>query len=251
MTQQGNRYARLHLQFYLLRARYQLDILLQMNSSKNDEGKTLAEGDLLRAVTELANLRDDGSDFVRFFRRWSSLVPEVEAHGIQFERMQRAGIPARFMVLYQRRDALREIWRGNSVVLAELLLPNEPPEELRGREEYLERDDENGHATGWVWSPQISVDWHRGQFTYEPRTSFQKALYLLFRRSRFAKVCANPDCPAPYFIAKKATQHYCSDGCAEVFQRECKRRWWAEHGDAWRRSRGSVKREPIGNRRRK
>jgi len=80
-------------------------------------------------------------------------------------------------------------------------------------------------------------NWRRGRFEYKPFTDFQQGLYLLVSNSRLAKVCANPDCPAPYFIAKKATQQYCSDGCAQQFQREWKRNWWAERGKAWRTNR--------------
>lgn len=44
-----------------------------------------------------------------------------------------------------------------------------------------------------------------------------------------AKHCSGPTCPAPYFIATKKWQKFCSPQCAEPAQRECKRQWWREN----------------------
>jgi hypothetical protein len=56
------------------------------------------------------------------------------------------------------------------------------------------------------------------------------------------RYCPNPTCPAPYFIARRRSQKYCSDDCALPAQRELKRAWWKEHGDEWRKARkGSTK----------
>jgi hypothetical protein len=53
---------------------------------------------------------------------------------------------------------------------------------------------------------------------------FQKAL------ADRARCCAGGlACPAPYFVAKKRWQKYCSEACAGPANREAKRRWWHEH----------------------
>lgn len=44
-----------------------------------------------------------------------------------------------------------------------------------------------------------------------------------------AKHCGGPDCPAPYFIAVKRWQKYCSPECAGPATRESKRQWWREN----------------------
>jgi hypothetical protein len=44
-----------------------------------------------------------------------------------------------------------------------------------------------------------------------------------------AKHCGNTDCPAPYFIAEKRWQKYCSEDCAGPANREAKRKWWHEN----------------------
>lgn len=51
------------------------------------------------------------------------------------------------------------------------------------------------------------------------------------------RLCPNPTCPAPYFIAKRRSQKYCSDACSLPAQREFKKAWWREHGSDWRKLR--------------
>lgn len=57
------------------------------------------------------------------------------------------------------------------------------------------------------------------------------------------RVCLNPECPARYFIARRRSQKFCSDKCAEPAQRAYKRRWWNEHGVEWAKSRERAKRK--------
>jgi hypothetical protein len=51
------------------------------------------------------------------------------------------------------------------------------------------------------------------------------------------RICANPECKAPYFVAKDLRQRFCSEICAQWGQREWKRQWWAAKGAEWRKSR--------------
>jgi len=67
--------------------------------------------------------------------------------------------------------------------------------------------------------------------------------YLLNHHNR-TRYCPNPECPAPYFFAKRHSQRYCSEKCAQAAEKETKRKWWAEHGPAWRKKRRKV----AGNR---
>jgi hypothetical protein len=63
----------------------------------------------------------------------------------------------------------------------------------------------------------------------------EKALYHLLKQHKRARHCPNRDCPAPYFFVSRHSQRYCSETCAQSGERETKRRWWAEHGEAWRK----------------
>jgi hypothetical protein len=48
-------------------------------------------------------------------------------------------------------------------------------------------------------------------------------------------VCANPECPQPYFFKGRKTQRFCDrPACAAYGQREHKRNWWNEHGQEWK-----------------
>jgi hypothetical protein len=223
-----------------------------MNSSTNKTRDNLAPtaspSELLDALKELANLRDEPESFERFVRRWPGFIRVLDSDSDMSYRLSEAvtgiqNLPNRFLHMWQRREDLRQVWRGHSEKLAAILLPGIPPEELSAeeRDEYVSKD-ERDTAGEWQWPPQIKVDWHRSQFVYVPRTEFQRAVYALFRKSALAKVCGNPDCVAPYFIARRAAQRYCSDGCAEVFQRAHKLQWWKDHGSEWRRKRSRRKR---------
>jgi hypothetical protein len=74
--------------------------------------------------------------------------------------------------------------------------------------------------------------------TSEPGSDgFVMALLHALKRSHLLRLCANPGCKDPYFVAKRASQIYCSGPCAEPAQREAKSRWWREHGEAIRKQR--------------
>jgi len=222
-----------------------------MNSSKRKTSDNLAAkrdpSKLLDALKELANLQDDPASFEGFARRWPAFAlgddPPAEqapvaprrgtitsrgfGYGEQPPRMP-PSLPKRFLFTWQNREALREIWRGNSDKLTEVLLPS--------LDQIFADPDPEG-----LWPPQLKVDWRRGGFEYVPRNEFQGAVYELVRRSPLARVCENSDCPHPYFISGKTAQRYCSEACAQVFQREWKRRWWKEKGTKWRRKKSRGK----------
>ena len=223
---------------------------MNTNSSETKPPQTLAGPRLLEALAELANLRDEVPAFERFARDWPGFVRVSERVGPGWwasivKTTIPAFLPAQFAHMYRRREALRRVWRGDSEMLAMLLLPEVPPEEAPQdeREAFIEKTDVDARTIELARPLPITFDWQRGQITYEPQTEFQRALYALFRQSRLAKICANCDCPATYFIARKTAQDYCSDGCAKVLQREWKRRWWAENGTKWRRSRKRLSRK--------
>jgi hypothetical protein len=70
-----------------------------------------------------------------------------------------------------------------------------------------------------------------------PETGIERALEFLLRHHRLTRYCQNAECPAPYFFAKKSSQRYCSEDCAQTAERETKRKWWTENGPAWRKKR--------------
>ena len=79
------------------------------------------------------------------------------------------------------------------------------------------------------------------RFRVPPPTPFELALSYLVKAGDRARYCANPECPAPYFFVTRKNQRYCSEICAAPAQRELKRKWWAEHGEEWRKTRTGKK----------
>lgn len=61
-------------------------------------------------------------------------------------------------------------------------------------------------------------------------TSMEAVLfYFQTRIGDLAKHCGHVDCAAPYFIAEKRWQKFCSEACAGPANRESKRKWWHDH----------------------
>lgn len=83
------------------------------------------------------------------------------------------------------------------------------------------------------------------RFRVPPPTPFELALSYLLKAGDRAHYCANTECPAPYFFVTRKNQRYCSEICAAPAQRELKRKWWAEHGEEWRKAR-TVKKSSKG-----
>jgi hypothetical protein len=187
----------------------------------------LADQKLVDGLRELANLRDETPAVGRFMRLWPKLGEKPLSMPSGFS-LGKSTLPEPFGYVIVLRNCLREIWTGgpeaNSLLTA-FFVTSSPITEL---------------LPPGMLSPQgvfplspkgrFEADWRRGGLTYHPETDLQKALYLLLRRSGRAKVCANPECPAPYFVANKARDRYCSPACLQPFQRQWKRDWWNRVG---------------------
>src|SRR6266851_4807637 len=139
-----------------------------MNSSKAKSGENLAPKAVaskpVLALTDLANLQDEAASFERFARRWPGFASLLDDdlpdnylgfdYGAPHNRMP-PSLPKRFFLMWQEREALREIWRGNSDKVTQVLLPS--------LDEIFADPDPEG-----LWPPQLKVDWHRGEFVYVP-----------------------------------------------------------------------------------
>jgi hypothetical protein len=78
---------------------------------------------------------------------------------------------------------------------------------------------------------------------------FEWALLFCMRSADRLRVCQNNECRAPYFIAQRRSQKYCSEQCAQPSQREFKRKWWADHGKAQRqKDKTEARRKPSRKR---
>jgi hypothetical protein len=76
-----------------------------------------------------------------------------------------------------------------------------------------------------------------GVWIYRESPAFALVLLRALHLADRMRHCPNPACPAPYFIARRRSQKYCSDACALPAQREFKALWWKNHGTEWQRER--------------
>jgi hypothetical protein len=225
--------------------------------------KNLASGNRrhLKAISEFANMGDSPQNWLAFNNRWPELFPTdlyvdseseirrnvkrakhpVDSPMVESFDLTHYGVKTRYwtrrteegqLVDYEEprilrlRNLVREAWAGGqnaNQCVDELLALRLPPGESPD-----------------VWSPPVSADWRRGSLVFRARNPFQAACYALLLKSNLARFCANPDCPAPYFVATRATQRYCSQDCLKPAQKQWKLDWWNREGKT-RRAKASGK----------
>lgn len=132
-----------------------------------------------------------------------------------------------FETLYRLRGLLAETWRAPTVLVRQICL-------VRTVGRYLDTDEEprNVDRPGLLYEEDYWVKQEVSRVD-----AFTLVLLRAFNLVDLMRYCPNPSCPAPYFIAKKGRQKYCSEVCALPAQRQFKKSWWAEHGKEWREDR--------------
>jgi hypothetical protein len=60
-----------------------------------------------------------------------------------------------------------------------------------------------------------------------PGDRISQAIAYLQRQLGKLKKCTNPNCPTPFFVAKRREDRTCSDPCADAMRGLHKKRWWA------------------------
>jgi hypothetical protein len=189
----------------------------------------------LRLLKEFANLRDEDAEKFRSkhpdFLVLATLTSEGWLEGvvhrlggggpnlIQHRALMLAETIAKLQPIpaLRKRDILRAIWRADQY--------------------------SNDYLKILLTGSRVEFDWKRGELVYSPENDFEYAIYALFRNSSRAKFCANPDCPAPYFIGARKSERYCSEDCAAVYQRKWKRNWWKQVGSSRRKEQRARKRK--------
>jgi len=234
-----------------------------VQSSRNSSGQNLATWPnrrLLHVLQELANIRDDGGGTL-FLRQFPGFVvvgdtgwlarlirdrgPSPSERSVKFfealREIDQNLLPTPESHVRVLSKIIREIWYGTSEgmrALSVLLMVDGVSQALKLIVAMRQMQDQSGDVLPWIFSlfsvrtviERLKPDWSRqGRFTYEPVTPLQKALYALWAKSSFAKVCKNPECNAPFFIARRL-QVFCSDDCAAPFRLEAKMKWWNKVG---------------------
>jgi hypothetical protein len=209
------------------------------NSSKFSTPRLLATVSASQAkqfLLELANLREDVASGKRFFVSHGRLCPMLGRYmqSLIAEDLDRGkdAKPEDEQIdemlhehwLLPLRDGVRSIWSAPDLRTKQWGV-------LRILNETSFAEDESASFLWPYWNNPGKVA------SLPPPTAFELVLRYLIRSNVHAYLCANRDCSTPYFIASRRGQKYCSDACALPAQREFKRRWWNENGNAWRRER--------------
>ena len=98
------------------------------------------------------------------------------------------------------RDSLRAAWQGDDAACEELFYDYK----------------QNRHMTEKGLAFFVDDVW-----------SIVAILFLRDHRAKRTAMCANPNCPNPYFIRKRRTQKYCEAGpCVAEALKTQKREWW-------------------------
>jgi hypothetical protein len=212
-------------------------------------GKNLANQNRkwLSALSEFANMGDSTECWRAFLKRWPALFPPK----LYTESEAALNAEPAASTLGSKPWTIVQTWKEESrqyTAVDGKTVYDDVPEILRLRN--LLRDAWRGGPTAnqsvadlmGLHSEVLSVysDWQRASIVFLPRNEMQAACYALLLHSNRARFCANPDCPAPYFIAKRTTQRYCSPDCLKPFQKQWKLDWWNREGKA-RRAKASAK----------
>lgn len=205
-----------------------------INSNKKEGSCTPARISAARAeefLHELANLSDDSGAIMRFKKLFPDILPSPkELHrGVIAQswrgttrNLDEKEIEKNFQLgwVLPFREELRSVWR----------IPDWRTREWRVfklREAIIKHDP----------FPFATYNAIAAMEPIPPLTPFEQTLLHLLKSVDRARCCGNPDCPAPYFFAKRRSQKYCTDACSKPAQREFKKRWWAEKGPQWRKAR--------------
>ena len=211
-----------------------------LNNSRSSQGlKTLAgrvnPPRVEKFLQGLLNLHlYDEAAFSRFMENYGDLLPTStrllpEASVPPFISGEYAGPNKKDLVASALRH-LAQAWRARTVLAREFALL-----QLAAR---CVSPGEEPPIGGSIDSPYLNAIHYNEQYwANQPGPAFDPFLLVILRALHLAdrmRYCPNSTCPAPYFIAKRRSQKYCSDACALPAQREFKRAWWAEHGSEWR-----------------
>ena len=202
-----------------------------MNSSEKATRRDLAGSSSSHSqkakdfLVRVANMRDEKDGLIWLRSRFPDVLQAVKRTvGATYStppRVYRPGTPehdewTRKSWLIPLRDTLRAIWRAPDVRTKEWGL-------FRISQDFFLQGDPDTIKLPTSNGTDFLLSW-------ETPTRTEQFLLELMRWAELTRYCGNPDCLAPYFIALRRSQKYCSELCRQPAQREFKRRWWVQKG---------------------
>jgi hypothetical protein len=206
-----------------------------------------------RFLVELANLLDDAAAVERFWKRYGNLLPKYGEDSWRIADVGEGFSDTELTFILALRTLIRNFWFAPDIrtrewqvfkILHELLADSPW---VRIQEPWPEGAPEDlvvrfPGGTSRLIKKEVPL-------FPPPVTPFEQILRHTLAAADRARICAHFGCVARYFFAQRRNQKYCSDACAIPAKREAKRRWWREHGDAWRMERGKRKQKSPKRRR--
>jgi hypothetical protein len=191
-----------------------------------------------RFLTHLANLLPNANSIASFWKRFGYIIPTRKPIGIERiglkSKMKREDIQLeRFeeewnnVQLDNLQHQLRTLWCVPDIRTKQYLIF------LMWRQELVANNP-------------MYANLHGFPVPLPPPTPFEQVMQYLLSVSDRTLICANPSCYAQYFIAKRRSQKYCSDACAQPAQQQYKLQWWRMHGSEWRAKRKPKKSQRKG-----
>jgi hypothetical protein len=203
-----------------------------VNSSQKKTRKTLVERRILGILPEkrareflldVTNLRDtdliESSNLPRnFLRQYSDILdflpdaPEQDLNELEKRRLDVKAVRDYFRLAWRAENPRERFWW---LSLARILRTE--------RVAIKKMEPEDRLSSGGRF---FAIKQEQARVPDE--TLFEAAVHHLSIIHQHTKCCKNPECPAPYFIAKK-NQTYCTPECAAYGQRVAKRNWWSSN----------------------
>lgn len=205
-----------------------------MSSSSKQGSKLLGvttRADAEKALLDLANLSGPPDKALpRLFRRNEQVLEALQYHPGEHAYWVTSESPPSLneweISIYGVRDHLRKAWTAPDRRSREWHIF-----QLRRKFSELSK---RVSASREELSGKNRVDWLEDT---PPVTPLEATMFYFQNTiADRAKHCSGPDCPAPYFIASKRSQKYCSEKCAGPAERESKREWWRNN----RRKKGGL-----------
>jgi hypothetical protein len=166
---------------------------------------------------------------------WQSMLGFARTYGkmLNSESVSEQGVTESDIELYsQMQRLLRGAWQGDLTAIELIQF---------GAKHYSEQA-----AYGPISVKPVPTSSGLDIYTHDLWTYIRLA--FLTDRDR-ARVCANPDCIAPYFLAKRKDTKLCgSELCATRAQRQWALDWWNEEGADRRRKSQRKKRRKVNDR---
>ena len=174
----------------------------------------------------LANLRDDKEGLKWLRSKFPDVLEAVSRTMVAVysspPRVYLPGSPehdesTRKSWLIPLRETLRVLWRTPDRKTKQWGL-------FRISQDFFLQGDPNAiHRPGGQGGSDFLLSW-------KPPTRTERFVLALMGWADLLRYCDNEECPAPFFIATKRTQKYCSHECGKPSRRESKLRWWTQKG---------------------